>query len=116
MKLSTFFSAVLAASTISAFPIQSAGSKDIATRADPSLVGYLGVFFLGDALNIYFYQSNGNNAISLQALNGDQPILVPNLETGGVRDPFIINGNGSEVGKKWYIVGTNLDIAKVIRS
>ena len=116
MRISTFFTAILAATTTSALPAESTESKDIAVRADSSLVGYLGVFFLGDAPNIYFYQSNGNNAISFKALNGGQPILVPNLGTGGVRDPSIINGNGSEAGKKWYIVGTDLDIAKVSKS
>jgi len=51
-------------------PTQSTQFKDIITRADSSLVGYLGVYFLGDALNGYFYQSNSNNAILFKSLNG----------------------------------------------
>jgi hypothetical protein len=113
MRILDFFRALLVVTTISAFPTELSGSKDIAIRVDSSLVGYLGVFFLGDAPNIYFYLSNGNNAISFKALKSGQPILVPTLGTGGVRDPSIINGNGTELGKKWYIIGTDLNIAKV---
>ncbi|KFY44479.1 hypothetical protein V495_03430 [Pseudogymnoascus sp. VKM F-4514 (FW-929)] len=112
MKLSNLFYAILASSTILALPTESDRVKDIATRADTSLVGYLGVFFLGDAPNVYFYLSNGNNALSFKALNGGQAILDPSSGTGGVRDPSIINGGGSEAGKKWYIIGTDLDIGK----
>jgi hypothetical protein len=113
MKLSNLFYAILASSTISALPTESDSVTDIATRADTSLVGYLGVFFLGDAPNVYFYLSNGNNALSFKALKGGQAILDPTSGTGGVRDPSIINGGGSEAGKKWYIIGTDLDIGKV---
>ncbi|KAH8660693.1 glycoside hydrolase family 43 protein [Tricladium varicosporioides] len=88
-----------------------AASTELALRADASLVGYLGVFFLGSAPDIYFYLSNGNNAFSFKALKGGQAILNPTLGTGGVRDPSIINGGGADAGKKWYIIGTDLDIA-----
>ncbi|EOD45507.1 putative glycoside hydrolase family 43 protein [Neofusicoccum parvum UCRNP2] len=81
-------------------------------RADPSLVGYLGAFFLGDEPSVYFYRSNGNNPLSLTALNGGNPVIVPTLGTGGVRDPTIVAGGGSEAGNKWYVIGTDLDIAK----
>lgn len=84
-----------------------------ARRAEPSLTGYLGAFFLGDDPDVYFYLSQGNDAISFSALNGGKPILVPTVGTGGVRDPAIVTGGGSEAGKKWYIVGTDLDISKV---
>ncbi|KAF8857574.1 hypothetical protein BDZ45DRAFT_744240 [Acephala macrosclerotiorum] len=40
-----------------------------------------------------------------------EPLLAPTLGTGGVRDPSIING-GAEVGKKWYIVSTDLNVGK----
>jgi hypothetical protein len=93
-----------------ALPSQSANATSL---ADSSLVGYLGVFFLGDAPNIYFYLSDGNNPIAFKALNKGNPILKPTLGTKGVRDPSIISGNGTEEGKKWYIIGTDLDIAKV---
>lgn len=82
-------------------------------RADTSLVGYLGAFFLGADPYVYFYLSNGNNAISFRSLNGGQPVIKPTKGTGGVRDPAIVQGGGSEAGKKWYIVGTDLNIAKV---
>lgn len=84
-----------------------------AKRADASLTGYLGTFFLGDEPDVYFYLSQGNNAVSFSALNGGDAVLVPSVGTGGVRDPAIVAGGGDEAGKKWYIVGTDLDIAKV---
>ncbi|ETS78130.1 hypothetical protein PFICI_10192 [Pestalotiopsis fici W106-1] len=84
----------------------------IANRADSSLVGYLGAFFLGADPYVYFYLSNGNNAVSFKALNRGQPVLKPTKGTGGVRDPAIVQGGGAEAGKKWYIVGTDLNIGK----
>lgn len=84
-----------------------------AKRQDSSLTGYLGAFFLGDDPDVYFYLSEGNDAISLSALNGGSPVLVPTVGTGGVRDPAIVKGGGDEEGNKWYIVGTDLDISKV---
>lgn len=84
-----------------------------AKRADSSLTGYLGAFFLGDEPDVYFYLSQNNSAVSFSALNGGKPILVPTVGTGGVRDPAIVTGGGSEAGQKWYIVGTDLDISKV---
>jgi hypothetical protein len=113
MKLSNLIYAILASSTVSALPALLDQVTDIAARADSSLVGYLGVFFLGDAPNVYFYLSNGNNALSFKALKKGQPVLDPSSGTGGVRDPSIIKGGGSEAGKKWYIIGTDLDIGKV---
>lgn len=82
-------------------------------RADAILTGYLGAFFLGADPYVYLYLSNGNNAISFKALNGGSPVIKPTKGTGGVRDPAIVQGGGAEAGKKWYIVGTDLDIAKV---
>lgn len=81
--------------------------------ADPSLTGYLGVFFLGDKPSVYFYQSNGNDANSFKALNRGQPVINPTKGTQGVRDPSIIAGGGADAGKKWYIIGTDLNIGKV---
>lgn len=78
-------------------------------NANASLTGYLGVFFLGDAPNVYFYQSTGNNAASMNPLNGGAPVIVPTLGTKGVRDPSIIT---SKNDGKYYIIGTDLDIAK----
>jgi hypothetical protein len=81
-------------------------------RADPSLTSYLGAFFLGDKPSIYFYQSTGNNANAFTALNKGAPVISPTKGTGGVRDPSIVAGGGEEQGKKWYIVGTDLNIGK----
>jgi hypothetical protein len=79
------------------------------SNANTSLTGYLGVFFLGDAPNVYFYQSSGNNAVSMNPLNSGNPVIVPTLGTKGVRDPSIIT---SRTDNKYYIIGTDLDIAK----
>lgn len=93
------------------------GTRDVGIscvkRADPNLTGYLGAFFLGADPYVYFYLSNGNNAISFKALNKGSPVIKPTKGTGGVRDPAIVQGGGAEAGKKWYIVGTDLDIGKV---
>jgi hypothetical protein len=112
MRFSIPFVALIAAAC--AAPTQSFdfSSYGLAPRADPSLTGYLGVFFLGDKPSVYFYLSNGNNAISIKALNKGQPVINPTKGTQGVRDPSIIAGGGAEAGKKWYIIGTDLNIAK----
>lgn len=89
------------------------GGKEVMRRADPSLAGYLGVFFLGADPYVYFYLSNGNNPLSLKALNRGAPVMKPTKGTGGVRDPTIVPGGGKEAGKKWYIIGTDLHIGKV---
>ncbi|KAI9737022.1 MAG: hypothetical protein M1834_000611 [Cirrosporium novae-zelandiae] len=81
-------------------------------RADSSLVGYLGAFFLGDEPDVYFYLSSNSDPLAFTALNDGDPLIVPTVGTGGVRDPAIVTGGGSEEGKKWYIVGTDLDISK----
>ncbi|KAG9232276.1 glycosyl hydrolase [Amylocarpus encephaloides] len=112
MRLSKIFSSFLITSVALSLPTELAATTEITTRADSSLVGYLGVFFLGNAPDIYFYLSNGNNALSFKALNKGNAILNPSLGTGGVRDPSIIAGAGAEAGKKWYIIGTDLNIAK----
>lgn len=88
-------------------------SGQVARRADSSLAGYLGVFFLGADPFVYFYLSNGNDPLSFKALNKGSPIIKPTKGTGGVRDPTIIPGGGNEAGKKWYIIGTDLNIGKV---
>ncbi|KAK3292677.1 glycoside hydrolase family 43 protein [Chaetomium fimeti] len=87
-------------------------SGQVAKRADPNLAGYLGVFFLGADPYVYFYLSNGNDPLFFRALNRGSPVIRPTKGTGGVRDPTIISGGGSEAGKKWYIIGTDLNIGK----
>ncbi|KAL2257526.1 hypothetical protein VTK26DRAFT_9520 [Humicola hyalothermophila] len=86
--------------------------SQLVRRADPSLAGYLGVFFLGADPYVYFYLSDSNNPVSFRPLNRGSPILRPTRGTGGVRDPTIVPGGGEEAGKKWYIIGTDLHIGK----
>jgi len=88
---------------------------NLSSRADPSLAGYLGAFFLGSDPYVYFYLSNGNNALSFKALNRGAPVMKPTKGTRGVRDPALVAGGGADAGRKWYIVGTDLDIGKVRR-
>ncbi|EQB47745.1 hypothetical protein CGLO_13084 [Colletotrichum gloeosporioides Cg-14] len=111
-SLKALLGAGLAATVALASPIQSLDFSDLAPRADPSLTGYLGAFFLGADPYVYLYLSNGNNAVSFRALNSGSPVIKPTKGTGGVRDPAIVEGGGAEKGKKWYIVGTDLDIGK----
>lgn len=85
---------------------------ELRKRADPDLTGYLGAFFLGADPYVYFYISNGNNAVSFKALNRGQPVVRPTRGTGGVRDPMIVTGGGAEAGRKWYIIGTDLNIGR----
>ncbi|KAL2135046.1 hypothetical protein VTI74DRAFT_9966 [Chaetomium olivicolor] len=87
-------------------------SNGVTKQANLGLAGYLGVFFLGADPYVYFYLSNGNDPLSFKALNRGSPIIKPTKGTGGVRDPTIVPGGGSEAGKKWYIIGTDLHIGK----
>ncbi|KAK3381509.1 glycoside hydrolase family 43 protein [Podospora didyma] len=88
------------------------GDQVTRRAADPDLAGYLGVFFLGADPYVYFYLSNGNNPTSFKALNKGSPVMKPTKGTGGVRDPSIIRGGGDDASKKWYIIGTDLNIGK----
>ena len=88
-------------------------SAQLASGTDSNSGGYLGAFFLGADPYVYLYLSDGNNPVSFKPLNGGAPVLKPTAGTGGVRDPALVQGGGDEAGKKWYIVGTDLDIGKV---
>ncbi|KAK3938862.1 arabinosidase [Diplogelasinospora grovesii] len=90
--------------------LDSRSSMEPRAGADPNLTGYLGAFFLGADPFVYFYLSNGNDAISFKALNKGSPVVKPTKGTKGVRDPAIVSGGGAEAGKKWYIIGTDLNI------
>lgn len=83
---------------------------DAAPTSD--LAGYLTIVFLGADPYVYFYLSDGNNPIAFKALNKGNPVIKPTKGTGGVRDPAIVKGGGDEAGRKWYIVGTDLNIGK----
>jgi sucrose-6-phosphate hydrolase SacC (GH32 family) len=101
-----------AAPTLQTLDFTAYAPKGVAPRADPSLTSYLGAFFLGDKPSVYFYASNGNNANSFKALNKGQPVINPTKGTQGVRDPSLIAGGGAEASRKWYIIGTDLNIGK----
>ncbi|KAK7541251.1 arabinosidase [Phyllosticta citribraziliensis] len=94
--------------TASALPLDF-GALD--KRQTTDLVGYFAVFFKGDTTadqRVWFYLSNGNDPCSFRPLNGDQPVLIPKGGTGATRDMSIVVGRGN----KWYILGTDLDLAK----
>jgi hypothetical protein len=112
MKLSNLLPILSSILVIPDTPLQTPDSSSLESRADSSLVGYLGAFFLGDKPYVYFDLSNSNNATSFKPLNSGNPLLIPTVGTGGVRDPSIIVGAGPDLGKKRYIIGTDLDIAK----
>ncbi|EPE10494.1 glycoside hydrolase family 43 protein [Ophiostoma piceae UAMH 11346] len=108
--MARFHHFLVAFATLSFF--SATGAAHPAARAAASLVGYLTIVFLGADPYIYFYLSQGNNPNAFTALNNGSPIIKPTKGTGGVRDPAIVRGGGSEAGVKWYIVGTDLDISK----
>jgi hypothetical protein len=88
------------------------GEAPVSPRDDSALSGYLGAFFLGADPYVYFYLSAGNDPTSFKALNKGFPVVRPTKGTGGVRDPAIVQGGGAEAGRKWYIVGTDLNIGR----
>ncbi|KAF6822262.1 glycoside hydrolase family 43 protein [Colletotrichum plurivorum] len=112
VALKALLGAGLAATAAFASPVDLTHDAALARRADPSLTGYLGAFFLGAEPNVYLYLSNGNNPTSFRALNAGAPVLRPTKGTGGVRDPALVEGGGADKDKKWFIVGTDLDIGK----
>ncbi|KAH8160258.1 hypothetical protein CIB48_g7979 [Xylaria polymorpha] len=111
IRTATLIGAYLISAAANPIDLQDFGLR-AEPRADSSLVGYLGAFFLGADPYVYLYQSNGNSPTSFKALNKGQPVLKPTKGTGGVRDPAIVQGGGAEAGKKWYIVGTDLNIGR----
>ncbi|KAJ2899476.1 hypothetical protein MKZ38_003033 [Zalerion maritima] len=95
-------------------PVQSLDFKGHGGKpcVSDSLVGYLGAFFLSADPYVYFYLSDRNNPTSFTALNDGDPVMTPTEGTGGVRDPATVVGGRDEVGKKWHILGTGLNISE----
>lgn len=106
--LATAFLAVLPALAI---PTGSTRQK----RADSSKVGYLAVYWTTADNSVYFALSSNNDALGFKAINGGKPIMSPTLGTKAVRDTSIITGQGKDAGK-YYILGTDLNIATVCPS
>ncbi|KAL0565997.1 hypothetical protein V5O48_016016, partial [Marasmius crinis-equi] len=79
----------------------------IETRADSSKVGYFFVHFYDRQAAIFAHLSNGNNALSYKALNGDRAILVPTLGTKAARDPYLVSAPDDS---RHFIIATDLDI------
>jgi hypothetical protein len=81
----------------------------------PRFIGWsipIGVFFLGDAPNAFFYLSGSSNPLVFKALNKGSPILQPTCGTKGVRDPSVISETEQKMERKWHIISTDLDIGK----
>lgn len=84
--------------------------------AFPDRVSYFGVFYTGITSSIYFFLASSDNPYNFEPLNAGNPALDPATEkigSGGVRDPNIVVGEGVDKDRKWYIIGTDLDTAKV---
>ncbi|KAJ0158571.1 hypothetical protein CTA2_11306 [Colletotrichum tanaceti] len=109
----SLFAAGLAVTSAFAKPVQHLDftGTSLARRATP-LAGYLGYFFRGDdKSNVYMYISDGNDPASFRpALKDDAALLTPTLGTKAVRDPYIVDGGGKDKGKKYFILGTDLNI------
>ncbi|KIX08764.1 uncharacterized protein Z518_03421 [Rhinocladiella mackenziei CBS 650.93] len=80
-------------------------SGAVSKRADPSKVGYLGVYWTTADESVYFALTDNANPTAFQAINGGNAIVSPTLGTKAVRDVSIIPADG-----KWYIIGTDLNI------
>ncbi|PZG01797.1 RICIN domain-containing protein [Micromonospora deserti] len=77
----------------------------------PTYAGYLFTYFTGegtaDGEQVYFALSQGNDPTRWRQLNGGRPVLISNVGTRGVRDPFIIR---SPQGDRFYQIATDLRI------
>ena len=54
---------------------------------------------------IYFSLSDGDDPLRWRRANGGQPVLRSDLGTTGVRDPYLVAGDG-----EWFVVATDLRI------
>ncbi|MBE1489464.1 RICIN domain-containing protein [Plantactinospora soyae] len=77
----------------------------------PGAGGYLFSYMTGEGSangeQIYFGLSQGNDPVRWRQLNGGQPVLLSNVGTRGVRDPFIIR---SPQGDRFFQIATDLRI------
>ncbi|KAF2995402.1 hypothetical protein E8E13_004745 [Curvularia kusanoi] len=106
MRVSTLYSACVAAFVANASPIE---IRDQAAQLDP-FEGYVFAYFTGNTIageQIYLAASNGNNALSWKELNNGQPIITSTQGTKGLRDPFLIR---SPDGGKFFLIATDLSI------
>ncbi|RKL65650.1 hypothetical protein CR203_19410 [Salipaludibacillus neizhouensis] len=73
--------------------------------------GYLFSYMRGegrsDGEQIFFSLSEGNDPLSYQPLNNNEPSIISELGEEGLRDPFIIR---SPEGDKFYMIATDLKI------
>ncbi|WP_432542643.1 glycoside hydrolase family 43 protein [Kineococcus sp. SYSU DK002] len=71
--------------------------------------GYLFVHHVedpdGHGEQVFFSLSLGDDPLSWRRLNGGRPVLEPTLGTTGVRDPFVVRGDG-----EFFVVATDLRI------
>ncbi|WP_199421987.1 glycoside hydrolase family 43 protein [Actinotalea solisilvae] len=71
--------------------------------------GYLLVHFVEDpdgyGEQVYYSLSDGDDPCAFVRLNGGQPVLRSGLGTTGVRDPFVVRGDG-----EFFLVATDLRI------
>ncbi|KAL4890308.1 hypothetical protein BDV59DRAFT_209789 [Aspergillus ambiguus] len=107
----SIFTATLALSC-SVLAIPRSWSSSLQKRADPSKVGYLGVYWTTEDESVYLALSDNNDPTAFEPINGGSPIVSPTLGTKAVRDASIIEGVGSTAGK-YYIIATDLDIDSI---
>jgi hypothetical protein len=71
--------------------------------------GYLFVHHVedpdGHGEQVFFSLSDGDDPRFWRRLNGGAPVLRPTLGTGGVRDPFLVRGDG-----EFFVLATDLRI------
>jgi hypothetical protein len=71
--------------------------------------GYLFVHHVedpdGHGEQVFFSLSEGDDPRFWRRLNGGRPVLEPTLGTGGVRDPFVVRGDG-----EFFVLATDLRI------
>ena len=72
-------------------------------------LGYLLVHFVEDpdgyGEQVYFSLSDGDDPCTWTRLNGGEPVLRSDLGTTGVRDPYLVRGDG-----EFFVVATDLRI------